>query len=96
MAQADRALPPGRALLEANYPGSAALLNAKARLAGYLARTGQRATAEAMFREIVHSQPDTSNLPPSFANVLRPYVDLLLEEGRRSRPRPPRFSRRPS
>ena len=33
-----------------------------------------------MFREIVHSQPDTSNLPPSFANVLRPYVDLLLEK----------------
>jgi CHAT domain-containing protein len=34
-----------------------------------------------MFREIVHSQPDTSNLPPSFADVLRPYVDLLLKKG---------------
>ena len=33
----------GVALLDANYPGSAALLNAKARLAGYLARTGQLA-----------------------------------------------------
>src|SRR5437868_13663545 len=32
-----------------------------------------------MFSDIVHSQPDTSNLPPSFANVLRPYVDLLLK-----------------
>ena len=66
-------------LLETNYPGSAVLLNAKARLAGYLARHGQRAVAEAMFSDIVHSQPDTSNLPPSFANVLRPYVDLLLK-----------------
>jgi len=66
-------------LLEANYPGSAVLLNAKARLAGYLARHGQAAVAEAMFSSIVHSQPDTSNLPPSFANVLRPYVDLLLK-----------------
>jgi CHAT domain-containing protein len=66
-------------LLETNYPGSAVLLNAKARLAGYLARHGQRAVAETMFGEIVHSQPDTSNLPPSFANVLRPYVDLLLK-----------------
>ena len=65
-------------LLEINYPGSAVLLNAKARLAGYLARHGQQAVAEAMFSDIVHSQPDTSNLPPSFANVLRPYVDLLL------------------
>ena len=34
-----------------------------------------------MFREIVHSQPDASNLPPSFAHVLRPYVDLLLKKG---------------
>src|SRR5437868_3917722 len=66
-------------LLETNYPGSAVLLNAKARLAGYLARHGQRAVADTMFSDIVHSQPDTSNLPPSFANVLRPYVDLLLK-----------------
>ena len=77
-AEADRLYRQGVALLEVNYPGSAALLNAKARLAGYLARTGQSATAEAMFRDIVLSQPDTSNLPPSFAHVLRPYVDLLL------------------
>jgi CHAT domain-containing protein len=81
MAEADRLYRQGVALLDLNYPGSAALLNAKARLAGYLARTGQTATAEAMFREIVHSQPDTSNLPPSFASVLRPYVDLLLAKG---------------
>ena len=79
-AEADRLYRAGVTLLEANYPGSAALLSAKARLAGYLARSGQAATAEAMFREIVHSQPDTSNLPPSFANVLRPYVDLLLNK----------------
>jgi CHAT domain-containing protein len=68
-------------LLEVNYPGTAVLLNSKARLAGYLARSGQQATAEAMFSDIVHSQPDTSNLPPSFAIVLRPYVDLLLKRG---------------
>ena len=81
MAEADRLYRQGVALLDVNYPGSAALLNAKARLAGYLARTGQAAIAETMFREIVHSQPDTSNLPPSFASVLRPYVDLLLAKG---------------
>jgi CHAT domain-containing protein len=68
-------------LLEVNYPGSAALLNARARLAGYLARGGQLASAEGMFREIVQSQPDAANLPPSFAYVLRPYVDLLLKKG---------------
>jgi CHAT domain-containing protein len=67
-------------LLESNYPGSAVLLNAKARLAGYLARRGQLSVAESMFSNIVHSQADASNLPPSFANVLRPYVDLLLKK----------------
>ena len=79
-AEAQRQLREGVTLLEASYPDSAALLNAKARLAGYLARSGESAVAEAMFREIVHSQPDTSNLPPSFAFVLRPYVDLLLRK----------------
>lgn len=80
-AEASRLFGEGVAVLEVNYPGSAALLNAKARQAGYLARSGQRAEAEAAFREIVKSQPDTSNLPPSFANVLKPYVELLLERG---------------
>jgi CHAT domain-containing protein len=79
-AEASQLYGQGVALLEANYPGSAALLNAKARLAGYLARNGQLAAAEAMFRDIVHSQPDTSDLPPSFAQVLRPYVDILLKK----------------
>ena len=80
-AEADRLYRQGVTVLESNYPGSAALLNAKARLAGYLARTGQLPAAETMFAEIVHSQPDTSNLPPSFAHVLRPYVDILLKKG---------------
>ena len=79
--EADRLYRQGVTLLEANYPDSAALLNAKARLAGYLARSGQLATSEVMFREIVHSQADASDVPPSFAQVLRPYVDLLLKKG---------------
>ena len=78
-AEANRLFREGVQLIEAGYPGSAALLSARARLAGYLARSGQVTEAEAMFREIVHSQPDASNLPPSFAYVLRPYVDLLLK-----------------
>src|SRR5947208_2154972 len=80
-AEAERQYRQAVALLNVNYPGSAALLNAQARLAGYLARSGQLPTAEAMFRDIVKSQPDATNLPPSFAYVLRPYVDLLLKKG---------------
>jgi CHAT domain-containing protein len=81
LAGADRNYRLGVTILETNYPGSAALLNARARLAGFLARNGQLAAAETMFREIVHSQADPSNLPPSFARVLRPYVDILLKKG---------------
>ena len=77
--EAERLYREGVELLEINYPGSAALLNAKARLAGYLARTGQLDLAEGMFRTIVQSQSDSSNLPPTFANVLKPYVELLLK-----------------
>ncbi len=80
-AEAEKQYRQGVAILEANYPGSAALLNSRARLAGFLARSGQLDTAEAMFRDIVHSQADASNLPPSFARVLRPYVDILLKKG---------------
>jgi CHAT domain-containing protein len=81
LASADQLYRAGVALLEVNYPDSAALLNSQARLAGYLSRNGQGDAAEALFHDIVHSQPDTTNLPPSFANVLRPYVDLLLTKG---------------
>jgi CHAT domain-containing protein len=79
-AEADRLYRQGVAILEENYPGSAALLNTRARLAGFLARSGQLPAAEAMFRDIVHSQADATDLPPSFARVLRPYVDILLKK----------------
>jgi CHAT domain-containing protein len=80
IAGADKLYREGVAILETAYPGSAALLNARARLAGFLARSGQLPAAEAMFRDIVHSQADASDLPPSFARVLRPYVDILLKK----------------
>ena len=83
-AEADRLYRQGVTLLEANYPDSAALLNAKARLAGYFARSGQQTAAEALFREIVHSQPDTSNLPPSFAERAPALCRPIARETRRS------------
>jgi CHAT domain-containing protein len=78
-ADAERLYRQGVAMLQTSYPDSAALLNARARLAGYLARSGQTAQAEAMFRDIVHSQIDMGNLAPSFAHLLQPYVDVLLK-----------------
>lgn len=77
-AEADRLYRQGVQILEVNYPGSAALLNSRARLAGFLSRSSQPDAAEAIFKDIVDSQSDATDLPPSFARVLRPYVDLLL------------------
>jgi CHAT domain-containing protein len=79
-AQADSLYQKAISILEKNYPGSAALLSADARFAAYLARTGKTERAQALFREIVHSETDANNLPPSFARLVRPYIDLLLEK----------------
>ena len=77
--EADALYRQGVALVEANYPGSAALLNAKARLAGYLARTGQRATARGHVprdRPLAarHQQPAAVVRATSFA-LCRPAAD---------------------
>jgi CHAT domain-containing protein len=79
-AQADSLYQKAISILEKNYPGSAALLSADARFAAYLARSGNTERAQALFREIVHSETDANNLPPSFARLVRPYIDLLLEK----------------
>jgi CHAT domain-containing protein len=79
-AQADSLYQKAISILEKNYPGSAALLSADARFAAYLARSGNPERAQALFREIVHSETNANNLPPSFARLVRPYIDLLLEK----------------
>ena len=78
-AEAEKLFRESVAVIEANYPGSAALLSARGRLAAYLARSGQEATAAAMFKSIVQAQSGTATAPPSLARVLTPYVDLLLK-----------------
>ena len=79
-AEAERLYREGVTLLEINYPGSAALLNAKARLAGYLARTGQLAAAEddVPRRSSIRSPTPATCRRPSPTSC-KPYVDLLLE-----------------
>ena len=69
------------AMLEASYPGSAALLSARARHAGFLARTGRTEEAEKMFAEIVQALADAGSGAPSLTRVLAPYAELLLKKG---------------
>jgi len=68
----------GIALLESSYPGSPALLSAKAQLAGLLARTGQSADALTLYRELVG---DAEGKPaPALRGLLSPYFSLLVGE----------------
>jgi CHAT domain-containing protein len=67
-------------LLETNYPGSAALYSAKARLAGYYARAGRAEPARTLFREIVQANLDTGDSSPALRRLLEPYFELLVRE----------------
>src|SRR5207237_2922629 len=68
-------------LLETNYPGSAALYSAKARLAGYYARTNRAEPARALFREIVQANLETGASSPALRRQLEPYFELLVQAG---------------
>jgi CHAT domain-containing protein len=64
-------------LLEPVYPGSPALLSARAQLAGLFARAGRDAEAIALYDEIV---ADSDGRPaPALRTLLAPYFELLLK-----------------
>ncbi|HEX8644465.1 MAG TPA: CHAT domain-containing tetratricopeptide repeat protein [Allosphingosinicella sp.] len=69
------------ALLTTNYPASAALLAAEARLAGFYARTGRSAEARDLFGRIVDANIDAGGASPSLRGALAPYFELLAAEG---------------
>ncbi len=69
----------GIALLQANYAGSPAFQSARGQLAGFYARTGRRADALGLYREIV-SEANGRPLP-SLRGLLSPYFALLLDDG---------------
>ena len=82
----DRAGAEGRhreavALLEVDYPGSAALLAAQARLAGFYARTGQSAPALSLFRQVVDANIAAGSSSPTLRRSLAPYFALLAANG---------------
>jgi CHAT domain-containing protein len=69
------------ALLEANYPTSAALRNTQARMATFYARTGQTEPALALFKQLVDSNSDEASSSPALREGLAPYFALLAERG---------------
>lgn len=64
-------------IMEQNYPGSAALLAAKARFAAYLTRRGAADRALALYREVVQGCEQLSGAAATLRNLLSPYFDLL-------------------
>jgi len=65
------------ALLAAVYPDSPVLASARAQLAGFLARSGRREEALALYREIVSGAKGRPM--PSLRNLMTPYFALLTE-----------------
>lgn len=62
-------------LLESNYPGSPALVSAKAQLAGMLARSGRENEATVLFRQLVD---DSEGKPASaLRSLFAPYFRIL-------------------
>jgi CHAT domain-containing protein len=68
------------ALLQSEYPGSAAVHASKARLAGYLARRGETQASLDLFGEVVSTMTGSGGTTTGFENLLAPYFALLAQE----------------
>lgn len=68
------------ALLQGQYPQSAAVNGAKARLAAFLARTGRPHPALALYKEIVAGMIEARTSSLGMENLLAPYFSLLVEQ----------------
>jgi len=68
------------AIVESQYPDSTSVNSAKARLAGFLARRGERKEALGLYRTVATSISDRRNTLSGIENVMRPYFDLLTDD----------------
>ncbi len=77
---AEALLRDGVKLLATEYPSSAAVNAANARLAAYLGRRGQTAAALALYREVVATMTASGGSTTGFENLLAPYFELLAAQ----------------
>ncbi len=82
-ASAEALLRRATALLAIEYPGSASVTAADARLAAFLARTGRTAEALALYRGVVAKLAADGAAMPGIDVMLRPYLTLLAAEAPR-------------
>ena len=69
------------AVFATEYPGSAALLVAQARLAALLARQGDTAQAGAIYARIIKDAPTTPGAGQAVRGLVGPYFTLLVDHG---------------
>jgi CHAT domain-containing protein len=81
-AEAERQHQAAVALLEGNYPGSAALLSAETKLAAFYARTGRTAEARSLYKRVVDANSQGGSPSPTLHRTLAPYFAMLEREGR--------------
>jgi CHAT domain-containing protein len=67
-------------MLAIEYPGSASVTAANARLAAFLARTGRSAEALTLYRSVVEKLASEGAAMPGIDVMLRPYLALLAAE----------------
>jgi CHAT domain-containing protein len=67
------------AILETYYPDTPALLAARARKAGFMARTGDKTGALALFATVVNDSEKTTDSSTALRDLLPPYFALLVE-----------------
>jgi CHAT domain-containing protein len=79
-AGAEALLRRGLTTLSVEYPGSASVTAANARLAAFLARTGRSAEALALYRGVVEKVTAEGAAAPGIDIMLRPYFELLAAE----------------
>ncbi|MFZ4688428.1 MAG: CHAT domain-containing protein [Polymorphobacter sp.] len=68
-------------LFRTEYPGSASLLVAQARLAALLARQGRADEASALYRDIIKAAPSTPGAGQAVRALVGPYFGLLVARG---------------
>lgn len=79
-ATAERLLRAALAMIVVEYPNTAAEWAAKARLAGYLARHGQKDVALGLYRDVVQSVVQSGGSAIGLQRLLAPYFALLTDE----------------
>ncbi|WP_413246998.1 CHAT domain-containing protein [Sphingomonas sp. 1P06PA] len=80
LAGSEKILRDALALLEGEYPNSAAANASKARLAAFLGRRGQSAASLALYREVVAGITASGGATTGYDNLLAPYFALLARE----------------